>query len=159
MFFSSTWNATFTSAQSGFNGSVVLIGFVESYGFNNEFSNFFVLISTASLGFCVSFPSASYIFHSYSLFVSCFGRNTNPSGISSDTSIAYPNTVPSLYTLIVYVTISLFATYTGVLSCSYFIFPFSSTTGSGILVVTASLFTAVINFLNAKSKCLNISGS
>ena len=80
------------------------------------------------------------------------GKNFKPSGISSFISVAYPSIKPSLYTLIVYVTILLFSTSTGSLVWSYFMFPSSPILNVGYLFVTSWSSTAVINFLKAKSK-------
>ena len=102
------------------------------------------------------FPSLSNIFHLYVLFVSFSGINTNPSGTSSFISAAYPSWEPSLYTLIVYVTISPFSTLTGFFVWLYIavVSPFNSvlTSTFGSLLVIFLSFIPVINFLKDKSK-------
>ena len=67
---------------------------------------------------------------------------------------AYPSIFPSLYTLIVYVTVSPTTTSNGVFGCLYVIFPSLYST-CGILDVTAFPLISVMNFLNAKSKYCN----
>jgi len=96
-------------------------------------------------------PSSLYIFHLYSLLIALSGKNSSPCGTSSLTSSANPSTFPSLYTLNVYVTISLFATSTGSFVCVYTYFPSLSIEKTGTLFVISLSFTAVINFLKLKS--------
>jgi len=92
------------------------------------------------------------------MFVLCSGKNSNPSGISSFISDAYPSSVPSLYTLIVYSTICPVTT-TFVSSCfgclylavvDVLLSKFVVST-SGTLSVTGLSSIFVINFLKAKS--------
>ena len=93
--------------------------------------------------------------HPYCLFISLSSTNSNPSGISSFILSAYPDTVPSLYTLIVYSTKSPFDVTTGSFVWLYVISPVSSfTTTCGTLESVFVPFTPVMNFLSAKSKYL-----
>ena len=89
------------------------------------------------------------------MFVLLSSTNSNPSGISSFILSAYPATVPSLYTLIVYSTKSPFVVITGSFVWLYVISPVSSfTITCGTLASVVSPFTPVMNFLNDKSKYL-----
>ena len=92
------------------------------------------------------------------MFILLSITNSSPSGILSFISSANAFTLPSLYTLIVYTTISPVFTNTGVFLWVYIAVVVSSesssngpTSTSGTLSVTSVSFTCVINFLKAKS--------
>lgn len=105
-----------------------------------------------------------YSFPSVFSFTLLFSASCSPAGNISSTFIAYPAVSPSLYILIIYVTISPFLTVTGVLVCVYIavVFKVFLLFINGVTSTCGSLFsspklsssvplTFVINFLNAKS--------
>ena len=117
----------------------------------------------------------SFNSQAYDLFIELSSIKSKPSGILSVISFAKPANVPSLYILIVYVTISPTCTDKGVFVCLYvavvIVLPFSSvvpnfdvsTTGSltyvPSLFFNSSSFNDTMNFLNAKSKFSTINFS
>ena len=87
--------------------------------------------------------------------------NSNPSGISSVISEAYPSISPSLYTLKVYLIISPFFTATGSLFTVYFAVvavPFANSVMSTFSILSGTFvsFTSTILFISFKS---NAAGS
>ena len=76
------------------------------------------------------------------MFVAFSGKNSNPVGISSLTTSAYPFVSPSLYILIVYSTISEFSTTTGFFSglIWYVYFAVVSVPFNGVTSTCGALF-------------------
>ena len=110
-------------------------------------------------------------FHLYVSFIlpspSVYDTNSNPCGISSFIKLAYASCGPSLYTLSVYVTISVVCTNTGSFEWIYVAVVFVSSikfakSTCGILSVISLLspvdvsVTPVINLRNAKSYILDV---
>ena len=77
------------------------------------------------------------------MFVASVGKYSSPSGILSVISFAYPSIVPSLYTLIVYITVLPVSNDIGSLVCLYvavvIFFPFSSIVPNFDVSTTGSL--------------------